>query len=232
MRRRRLLADSLLGALAALALTPTGGCTLPWARRADDEALVWRPAQQLALTLADLPPGFRLGEELSTPGRSRGTSDPLGVVSAYSVTFTFVAEGTGGAGGTGGTEPTRALVGARRLGRPTSESRVGDVVSSVNAYAGTGPARSAFAAWRAAVPGVYTPVEAQSGGAAAGAAGDTGLSVYVHESRAACLVGFRARNVVASIWVSAAPGAATPPVDVATSLARLVSDRIEAVAGR
>jgi hypothetical protein len=196
---------------------------------------VRRPAQQLALTLADLPPGFYLGEELSAPGPARGTSDPLGVVSAYSVTFTFVAEANGVDGVDGLDkvgEPLRALVGARRLARPAPAPGVGDVVSSVNAYAGTGPARSAFAAWQAAVPGQYTPVQAHSGGAAAGNAGAAGLSVYVQVPRAACLVGFRAHNVVASVWASAGSGAAAPPVAVATRLARLVAHRIEAVAGR
>jgi hypothetical protein len=238
MRRRRLLANALLAVLAPPALTPVGGCTLPRPPRTDDDALVRRPAQQLALTLADLPPGFHLGEELSAPGPARGTSDPLGVVSAYSVTFTFVAEvdGVDGVDGADGLdkvgESPRALVKARRPARPAPAPGVGDVVSSVNAYAGTGPARSAFAAWQAAVPGQYTPVQAHSGGAAAGNAGAAGLSVYVQVPRAACLVGFRAHNVVASVWASAGSGAAAPPIDVATRLARLVAHRIEAVAGR
>jgi hypothetical protein len=134
--------------------------------------------------------------------------DPWGRVSAYAVTYVALPVPAPGAG------------------RPSPPSGLGDVVSSVNAYAGADFARSAFAAWQAAVPQTYRPVPLERDGTM------VGYSVYVQENGPACLIGFRAHNVIASIWATAASGSAAPPIATATSFARLVAHRIEAVAGR
>jgi hypothetical protein len=99
------------------------------------------------------------------------------------------------------------------------------VVSSVNAYAGDGFARAAFEAWLASVPPTYQPVSVETDGT------PPAFSVYVQATSPACLIGFRAHNVIASIWVAAASRSATPPVTAAARLARLVARRIEIVAG-
>ncbi|MBI3970604.1 MAG: hypothetical protein HY332_04895 [Chloroflexi bacterium] len=169
------------------------------------EALVRRPAQQLALALADLPQGFRVGAELSPPlDPSKAAADPWGRVSAYAVTFIAAAADQ---------QPAPAL---------------GDVISSVNAYLTPEQAAAAFAAWRDAVPPTYRAIAAPSR-----ELGD-GSVFYAHNDGAACLVGFRVRNVFASVRVRAAPGVATAdasPVETAQRLAGLVARRIEAVAG-
>ncbi|MGH2353446.1 MAG: hypothetical protein ACRDJN_17725, partial [Chloroflexota bacterium] len=80
------------------------------------------------------------------------------------------------------------------------------------------------------VPPSYRRLEQLPPGAPAGAA------VYVQSPRTACLIGFQAHNVLASIWIgpaSAPPNApADAVVDLAIRYAGLVAHRIEAVAGR
>lgn len=94
------------------------------------------PAKQLALSLPDLPAGFRLAEELTPGSETANQDDPWGRQSAYSATF-VPAGARGGAG----------------------------ISSSVNAYGSAGQAQSAFASWRAAVPRQYRPVTAEHVGA-------------------------------------------------------------------
>ncbi|MGH2371299.1 MAG: hypothetical protein ACRDI2_24250, partial [Chloroflexota bacterium] len=163
--------------LAAGALTPAlwSGCglapggTLPGMAGAD--ALVRRPAQQLALVLADLPAGFRFGEEmapaLSTPSAPGGPGGPLGAnpgaalpdpwgrLSAYSVTYLAAPAAPLAAGSADARAPTPA---------------VGDVVSSVNAYVGVNEATAAFESWQASIPPVYRRLEQPPPGAPPGAA--------------------------------------------------------------
>jgi hypothetical protein len=195
------------GGLIALALA--AGCRGGHVPAVGGEPLVRRPAQQLALTLSDLPAGFGLGEELvSSAGTTAAAGDPWGKVSAYAVTYVALPVPPPGPG------------------RRSPPSGLGDVVSSVNAYAGADYARSAFAAWQAAVPQTYRPVLPERDGATAG------YSVYVQDDGSACLIGCQTHNVIASIWVSAASKSAAPPVAAAASFARLVAHRIETVAGR
>jgi hypothetical protein len=219
MMRRRLVATSA----AALALLAATGCRLNQLPidTMGGEPLVTRPASQLGLVLADLPPGFRVMEELRpspTPVGAAHDPDPWGRTSAYSVTF-------GVAGGPGG------------VGAPAGPPRpAGEVVSSINAYVGTAQAQAAFAGWQSAVPGAYHATQASTRDL-----GDQ-AATYVQSGangRATCLVGFRTHNVLASVWVSTTgtsgtPAVDTPPVDpVATALtyARLVAQRIHKLAG-
>ncbi len=205
-------------AVALAGLTLAAACTSPdrfgaGARRATlaatgGDLLVRRPAQQLALSLLDLPPGFTIAEELKPTLDGAASPDPWGRLSAYGVTYAPAPGATGVA------------------------ENWGDVVSSVNAYVGTAQAAEAFASWRSAVPAQYRLSEdarAQLGDETvvyvrAGEPGPRGV-------RPTCLVGLRARNVIASISVSAPTGAAAP-VESALRLARLTAQRIQAVAGR
>ncbi len=192
------------GLLAALALALAGIACVP------PERLVLRPAQQLAVALADLPAGFRVGEEMAPAGGTAPGPDPWGRLSAYSVTYVAMPDA----------DPAPFL---------------GNVVSSVNAYDSAAHARAAFAAWQAALPTDYRPLNLPR---------DTingDVAIYIQETatgaagpgrRLLCLAGLRVRNVMASIWVAAAPGATTPPVDTAVRLVRLTARRIDAVAGR
>jgi hypothetical protein len=206
MIRRQFLSPRTAGVGGCLALVLAGGCRNAPFAVVGREPLVRRPAQHLALTLSDLPSGFELGEELVSPAPA-GVADPWGRVSAYAVTYVAGPVPAPGAG---------------LRGRPTG---LGDVVSSVNAYAGADFARAAFEAWLASVPQTYQLVSAERDGAPAA------FSVYVQGASPACLIGFRAHNVIASIWVAAAPKTAAPPITAATGLARLVARRIEIVAG-
>jgi len=173
------------------------------------EVLVRRPAQQLALSLADLPSGFTVAQELKPAlDGSAGTQDPWGRISAYAVTYAPGVELGGAVDGWG------------------------DVISSVNAYVGTPQAANAFAAWRSAVPLQYRLAEDVST-----RIGDETV-VYVRGGepgprgvRPTCLVGLRQGNVVASVSVSAPAGAAAP-IEAAIRFARLTVQRIQAVAGR
>jgi hypothetical protein len=174
---------------------------------ASGDLLVSRPAQQLALSLADLPPGFQVAEELKPAlDTAKAAQDPWGRLSAYAVTYVPAA-------GPAGTSPGW-----------------GDVVSSVNAYVGRAQATDAFASWRSAVPTQYRLVDAPP------KLGDE-TAVYVRDVDAAqrgprptCLVGVHVRNVIASVSVSASEGGDVP-VETATRLARLTVQRIQAVAG-
>src|SRR5437867_7591395 len=105
------------------------------AGRAGGDVVVRRPAQQLAVLLADLPPGFTVAEELKPALDGTAAQDPWGRLSAYAVTY---VPGSPAAGALDGW---------------------GDVVSSVNAYVGTAQAASAFATWRSAVPSQYRLVD-------------------------------------------------------------------------
>lgn len=192
-----------------MAIALAAGCRGGQVPAVGGEPLVRRPAQQLALTLSDLPAGFGLGEELvSSASSTAAAGDPWGKVSAYAVTYVALPVPPPGS------EPR------------SPPSGLGDVVSSVNAYAGANFARSAFAAWKAAVPQTYRPVLREQDGTTGG------YSVYVQDGGSACLIGFQTHNVIASIWASAASKSGTPPVAAAASLARLVARRIETVAGR
>ncbi len=201
MKRR----STLLGGAAGLvSLLTVSGCQAPPQQlngvslsiAPDAPALV--PARQLGLTLADLPDGFRLSEELAPSFSRTGMEDPFGRLSAYSATF------------------------AAPPGLPPIGGPPGDVVSSVNSYAGAEHARRAFAAWQAALPRAYRPVTADLGLAQEDSA------TFVQDR--ACMVGFRHRNVFASIWVACQPaspestGAAT---QLAARYARLLVKRID-----
>jgi hypothetical protein len=198
MWRRACLAAPVL-LLAACGSEPG----LPVPPRPGADTLVRRPAQHLALVLADLPDGFDVGEELVSVTPTGGSSlpDAFGRLSAYAITF-------------------RA---------PGNRGRTGDVVSSVNAYVGLAEARASFADWQAAVPNTYRRLATPPPGAPPGAV------AYVQAPDGACLLGFRSRNVVASVRVGPLPGeplgAAGAP-EQTVRLASLVLHRIDAVAGR
>jgi hypothetical protein len=176
---------------------------LPVPTRPGADTLVRRPAQHLALVLADLPAGFDVGEELVsvTPTGGSAPPDPFGRLSAYAITF-------------------RA---------PGNRGRTADVVSSVNAYVGLAEARANFDAWQAAVPNTYRRLVTPPPGAPPGAV------AYLQATEGACLLGFRSRNIVASVRVGSLPGeplgAAGAP-EQTVRLASLVLHRIDAVAGR
>jgi hypothetical protein len=204
MRRPARLA-ALLGAAALLAACRVVGELRPprdAPSASTQESVVLQPASKLALALADLPAGFRIGEELTPRIEPAGAQDPWGRLSSYSVTFLpAFGEGSG----------------------PT----LGDVVSSVNAYSDPDHARHAFQSWRDAVPATYRLRDGPPP-----RLGQDAL-VFVQPAaparRQTCLIGFRARNVMASVWVSApeAPEAAgVAPVETALRLARLVDKRI------
>src|SRR5919202_5506525 len=122
MRHAPFLAVSVV-ALAGLTLV--GACNGPDRLGADGrpatlagaaaggDLLVRRPAQQLALSLLDLPPGFTIAEELKPALDGAASPDPWGRLSAYGVTYAPAPGATGVA------------------------ENWGDVVSSVNAYVGT-----------------------------------------------------------------------------------------------
>ena len=172
---------------------------------ASGEAVVRRPAQQLALALADLPPGFRAAEELAPSISPAQTGpDPWGRLSAYSATYTAATAAPSA---------------------PVPPPPFAEVVSSVNSYSGVSPARTAFTSWQDAVPPVYRAVERRPPATAEAV-------TYMQSSRAVCLVGFRTLNVIASVWVAATPGTETPPVDHALHLAEVVARRVAALAGR
>ena len=135
MRRRSVL-QTIAGGVAGLPLaTACGapdalGIPAPKSKRpAAPDALVFAPARQLALTLGDLPVGFRLAEELAPTYANSGMDDPYGRLSAYSATYA------------------------------AAEKEQGDVVSSINAYASVGHAETAFQSWQAAVPRQYRPID-------------------------------------------------------------------------
>ncbi len=137
MRRRAWLTTAVLGLAGC-------GSGEEWPLPGGSGALVHRPAQHLALVLADLPTGFDVGEELVsvTPTGRRELPDAFGRLSAYAVIF-------------------RA---------PGNRGQTGDVVSSVNAYVGLREAGAAFASWQEAVPGNYRRLPAPPPGAPPGAA--------------------------------------------------------------
>jgi hypothetical protein len=156
-------------------------------------------ARQLGLTLADLPDGFRLTDELAPSFSVTGLEDPYGRLTAYSATF------------------------AAPAGVPAVDDPPGEVVSSVNTYASAEHARRAFAAWQAALPRAYLPVQLDLG-----LAPEDGAAFAQDR---ACMVGFRHRNVFASIWVGRQPvaaGAPGPAAEAAARFARMVVKRIDA----
>ena len=145
------------------------------------------PPDPLALvparTLALVPadlPGFRLLEELSPSLSATGLEDPYGRLGAYAATYAPLA------------------------------SPPGDVTCSVNTYAGSAHARSAFDAWQAAVPRQYASTVVTLGLPDGDSVG--------FERDGAVLLGFRVRNVLASVRA---------PQARAAELARLVIARIE-----
>ncbi len=87
------------------------------------------------------------------------------------------------------------------------------VTSSVNTYAGAAHARAAFEAWQAAIPRQYRP----DGSTIGLPPGDS--AAFVRDG--AILVGFRVRNVLASVRA---------PQERAAQLARTMIARIEAAA--
>jgi hypothetical protein len=197
MVRRSTLRLAAAGMLAGVLAGGSVACGAPGgpaggARTAASDAPVLSPARLLGLTEADLPPGFRLTEEIAPTLAAAGLDDPFGRLSAYSVTFTPAGE------------PARAH----------------DVVSSINAYASARHAQVAFEAWQAAVPPVYHAVPLDIG------LGSGESAAYVQGS--ACLLGFRARNVLASVRVDVVESAPESPTAAAARLARLVIRRIDA----
>jgi hypothetical protein len=101
------------------------------------DAPVLSPARQLGLTLADLPAGFQLKEELAPVFPAGGAEDPWGRLTAYSATYAPI--------------------------KSQNATTEGDVVSSVNSYASASYARSAFAQWQAAVPTTYRKLDVGMG---------------------------------------------------------------------
>jgi hypothetical protein len=180
-------------------------------------------ARRLALRREDLPPELELVEELA-PDLSWRTAaeDPAGRVASYAATF------------------------RRRPGDGPSAPPIREVVCSVNTYSDAPRAREAFASWRELMPRRYRLL---GGGrwrldVAAGATSRTArvdapqIAAYAGEQSGAAIgfVGFRAENVLGSVWVATdVPPAATDgrPSDEAPSaveqalrLARLVALRI------
>jgi|GEM_PF-4725407 len=207
---------------------------MPAAARTRD-APVLAPARQLALTLADLPPGFHLGPELAqTFDPAQVKNDPWGRLSAYSITYLASAPATAAAGVRGeADEPldsgdaSRAQT-VQALPAP-GRTLLGDVSSSINSYATAAQAHAAFEAWRAAVPPIYVRLDLPLDGLGHDAV------AYAQEGKSVYLVGFRRRNVLASIWVGAAPdgtGTAGTPIERAVQLAGVVAARIDSGAGR
>ena len=97
--------------------------------------------------------------------------------------------------------------------RSTTRDDTGGVTSSVNTYAGAAHARAAFEAWQAAIPRQYQP----DGSTIGLPAGDS--AVFARDG--AMLVGFRVRNVLASVRA---------PQERAAQLARTMIARIDAAA--
>jgi hypothetical protein len=195
MRRRVWLTAAVWGLAAC-------GNGEEWPLPYGSGALVHRPAQHLALVLADLPTGFDVGEELVsvTPSGPRALPDAFGRLSAYAVVF-------------------RA---------PGNRGQTGDVVSSVNAYVGLREAGAAFASWQKAVPGTYRRLPAPPPGAPTGAAvyvqapeGACLLGFRSHNVIASIRVG----------PLPGAPED-RPAEEQAVRFAALVQHRIVAVAGR
>src|SRR5688572_8195631 len=88
MLRRRALWRWGMGAGGLMGIALAAGCRDGHGPAVGGEPLVRRPAQQLALTLSDLPAGFGLGEELvSSTSPTAAAGDPWGKVSAYAVTY-------------------------------------------------------------------------------------------------------------------------------------------------
>ena len=138
------------------------------------------PARQIALTLADLPEGYQVADELVPKlDAARAAEDPWGRSSAYSVTFTGEAP-----------SPWR------------------DVVASVNAYDGTKHARAAFASWRVAVPPTYHRVA--GGTDLGEEAAVYVRRAASPRDAATSLVGLRRGSVIASVAVSAMAGMDAP----------------------
>ncbi len=196
------------------------------------DAPVLAPARQLALTLADLPAGFRLGPELAqTFDPAQVKSDPWGRLSAYSITYLAGSPAPAEArqDASPGEPPAAGEMQPARMPPSTASALLGDVSSSVNSYATAAQAHAAFQAWRAAVPPIYVRLSlslARLGDDAA---------AYMQEGSPVCLVGFRRRNVLASIWVGAAhdgSSAAGSPIERALQLASIVAARIDSGAGR
>ena len=183
-----MLRRSALRTVGGLLPLLVAGCDVPQRpRTASPEAPVLRPAQQLALALAELPPGFRQVDELAPKLSATGPDDPWGRVSAYSVTYA------------------------------PSEPRLdfGDIMSSVNAYSSAQYAQLAFDSWQAAVPRQYRATTVDVGLAPAD------VAAYVRDG--ACLLGFRTRNVMASVLVTHRTGAS---VEHAARFVRLLVEKI------
>lgn len=235
------------GALAACGPATTAGGrsfrfgfldAAPGAARADGAAgaagvagAVPGPAQlsarRLALRREDLPPELELVEELA-PDLSWRTAaeDPAGRVASYAATF------------------------RRRLGDGPSAPPVREVVCSVNTYSDAPHAREAFASWCELMPRRYRLLgngrwrldlsdEADRGTARADA---PQIAAFAGEQpgTAIAFVGFRAENVLGSVWVATdallpatdgrAFDEAPPAVEQALRLARLVALRIPRLA--
>lgn len=280
MQTRRSHLRALFAVAGGITATAAAGslaaCTPAFSQRepftANPNALVTYPARSLAIALSDLPPGFRVAEELTpTFNPAHVSDDPWGRVSSYAITFVTgnravptIAAGTvatppstaastastpattgastsgqGGAGSvnmvragiagltdTAGAAGVRDTSGTSSSSTPPASGGTRDVVSSVNAYSTMENARAAFASWQESMPQTYRRVEQPP----AGLPPET--RVYLRQTGNGCLIGFQLRNVIASVGVAGSSRLTEDPLPAATTLARAVAKRIEAVAGR